>query len=146
MAASFFSEAEEAQIVTAIRAAEQSTSGEIRVHVERNCTGDAMERAAYFFKKLGMHRTKLANGVMIYVALEAHRFAIIGDRGINEKVPTDFWESTRNHMAELFKQGLPAEAIAAGVSEAGEQLKRFFPVAAGDVNELSNEVTYGDHA
>ena len=73
-------------LVRAIQTAEKNTSGEIRVHLEQVCKGDPCLRAAYVFSKLGMFRTKDRNGVLIYLALKSHKFAIIGDSGINEKV------------------------------------------------------------
>ena len=78
-----FTEEESKAIVSAIAEAEDKTSGEIRLHVEPNCKGEVLDRAAEVFFKLGMDKTKDSNGVLIYVAHEDHKFAIIGDKGIN---------------------------------------------------------------
>lgn len=141
---SLFSEQEQERIREAIAGAERSTSGEIRIFAERHCKGQPYERAVHFFNKLGMAQTKLRNGVLIYLASEDHRFAIIGDAGINKVVPENFWQSTKDLMLAHFKKGEMAEGIITGIREAGQQLKTFFPAVADDTNELSNDIAFGD--
>ena len=70
------------QIEQAIKEAELDTSGEIRVHIESKCTSDPLQRAVYIFNYLKMYNTQARNGVLIYVAVESRKFAIIGDAGI----------------------------------------------------------------
>mgnify|MGYP000536632965 CR=1 FL=1 len=139
----YFTEGEKLQVVNAIRAAETNCSGEIRVHVENKCAGDVLDRAAYIFEKLEMHKTALRNGVLFYLAVKDRKFAILGDVGINQKVEDDFWESTRDIVAEKFKEGQVAEGLANGIIKAGEQLKNYFPYQEDDVNELSDEISFG---
>jgi uncharacterized membrane protein len=140
-----FTDREQQLISDAIEVAELATSGEIRVCIEKKCPEDVLDRAANYFSKLGMNQTSLRNGVLIYVATEDHKFAIIGDAGINKVVPTDFWNSTKDAMAQLFKQGQLAEGIVKGVELAGQQLKTYFPFKDNDKNELSNDIHYTDH-
>ncbi len=139
----YFTEQNKLQITNAIRVAETNTSGEIRVHIENNCKGDVLDRAAYIFEKLEMHKTELRNGVLFYLAVKDKKFAILGDGGINAKVPEDFWESTKETVIAKLKEGLYAEAIANGIIMAGEQLKAHFPYQDDDVNELSDEISFG---
>lgn len=139
-----FKEQEQERIREAIAAAERSTSGEIRICVEKTCKGTAMERAISYFNKLGMAKTKLRNGVLIYLSTDDHQFAIIGDSGINQVVPENFWESTKNLMLSHFKKGEIVEGMIAGIHEAGQQLKKFFPSVADDTNELSNDIAFGE--
>ena len=139
----YFSEKDKLQIKNAIRAAELNTSGEVRVHIEKHCREDVLDRAAYIFKKLEMHKTELRNGVLFYLAVDDRKFAILGDAGINQKVPDDFWEEIKEKMAEKFKEGLFAEGLSQGIRMAGEQLKVHFPYQEDDVNELSDEISYG---
>lgn len=139
----YFTEENKLQITNAIRVAETNTSGEIRVHIEKKCIGDVLDRAAYFFEKLEMHKTRLRNGVLFYLAIEDRKFAILGDAGINQKVPGDFWESTKEAVLEKFRDGLVAEGLSAGILKAGEQLKVHFPYHESDVNELSNDISFG---
>ncbi|MGM0621612.1 MAG: TPM domain-containing protein [Bacteroidota bacterium] len=140
----YFSEKDKLQIKNAIRAAELNTSGEIRVHIEKHCREDVLDRAAYIFKKLEMHKTELRNGVLFYLAVDDHKFAILGDAGINRNVPDNFWEEIKKKMAEKFKEGLFAEGLSQGIKMAGEQLKSHFPYQEDDVNELSDEISYGE--
>ncbi len=139
-----FNDEEQQRIREAVERAEKHTSGEIRVCVEKTCSEDVLDRAANYFTKLDMHKTKLRNGVLIYVATEDHKFAIIGDGGINKVVPDDFWDNAKLQMLEHFKQGNLIEGIATGVTMAGEQLKKYFPYDIDDTNELSDDVSFMD--
>jgi uncharacterized membrane protein len=128
-------------IVTAIQKAEMQTSGEIRVHIDQKCASDPVKRAVQVFEKLGMHKTDLRNGVLIYVSFSDRKLAIIGDQGIDSVVPADFWLSTKDKMIHHFKENRFADGIIAAITEAGEQLKKFFPYMENDENELSNEIS-----
>ena len=75
--------------MAAIQEAEKNTSGEIRVHIEAHTDEDHYEHALKVFAELKMHKTELRNGVLFYVAVNDHKFVILGDQGINDKV-TDF--------------------------------------------------------
>jgi len=136
------SEEDESRVVEAIGEAEKVTSGEIRVHLCSKSGHDIYKEATRQFHVLGMDATELRNGVLIYVAIKSHRFAIIGDRGIDQKVPDGFWNSTRDIMSEHFSKGEFGEGLIKGIEEAGNELKKHFPIQEGDQNELSNEVSY----
>jgi len=140
----YFSEEDKLQIKNAIRVAETNTSGEIRVHVQKHCKGDVLDHAAYIFGKLEMHKTKLRNGVLFFLAMEDKKFAILGDAGINQKVPENFWEEITGHVIQKLKEGKFAEGISEGIIKAGEQLKKHFPYKDDDVNELSDEISFGE--
>ncbi|MGG7036707.1 MAG: TPM domain-containing protein, partial [Flavobacterium sp.] len=136
----FLTPEEEQEIVDAIGIAERNTSGEIRVHIERETSIDAYEHAKEVFHLLKMDETELKNGVLIYLAIDSKKFAICGDKGINDVIPHDFWDCTRDIMVEHFKEGHFKQGLIAGVLRAGEQLKKFFPYQSDDTNELSNEI------
>lgn len=138
----FLTKAEENEIVEAIREAERKTSGEIRVHLEGTTKGmDIFDRAMEVFHLLKMDNTKQDNGVLIYVAVEDRNFVIYGDKGINQVVPDDFWESTKNLMVSHFKKGHYKQGLVDGVLKAGEQLAKHFPWDDGDINELSDQIS-----
>jgi uncharacterized membrane protein len=141
-AASFFDEEQKAKILASIREAEEASSGEIRVHIETSFKGDVLDRAAWIFKKLGMHKTALRNGVLFYLAVETRKFAVIGDIGINAKVHADFWNSTKEVMLMNFREGRFTEGLSKGIIMAGEQLKTHFPHQRNDVNELPDEISF----
>ena len=133
---------DENQIVEAIRTAEKSTSGEIRVHLEKSSgSQDIFERAMEVFHQLKMDNTKEEDGVFIYVATEDRNFVIYGDKGINDKVEDDFWESTKDVILEHFKKGNFKQGLVDGILMAGEQLKRHFPWQEDDENELSDQIS-----
>lgn len=139
-----FNEQEQERIRETVAAAERSTSGEIRICVERTCKGPAMERAISYFNKLGMAKTKLRNGVLIYLSTEDHHFAIIGDMGIDKVVPPNFWDSTKEAMLTHFRKDELVAGLEKGIHLAGEQLKKYFPNLSDDVDELSNDIAYGE--
>ena len=139
----FLSIEEENQVVEAIRQAEQNTSGEIRVHIENSCSLSVEERAKELFHQLKMDRTKLQNGVLIYIAVASHQFGIFGDKGIDSKVNSTFWNDTRDVMRNLFKEGKFKEGIIQGILTASKALQDHFPWDAKDTNELSNSISKG---
>lgn len=131
------------QIIKAIQEAERNTSGEIRVHIESNCKGDVLDRAADIFAMLKMHKTELRNGVLFYLALNDRQFAVLGDAGINAVVPENFWESVKDEMLKHFVNNDMASGMAAGIEMAGEKLKQHFPYQKDDVNELPDDISFG---
>ncbi len=139
----FLTQEEEQEIVAAICVAETNTSGEIRVHLETKTSVAAIHRAAEVFHELEMHKTKNANGILIYVAVQNKLFAICGDKGINDVVPPDFWNETKNIISNHFQRGKFKQGIIEGVLLTGEKLKLYFPHQDNDVNELPNTISKG---
>jgi uncharacterized membrane protein len=139
----FLAKEQQQSIVEAIVEAEKCTSGEIRVHIENACKDDVLDRAAHIFEKLGMHKTALRNGVLIYISMTDRKLAILGDAGINSKVPADFWEDIKNDMIGKFSQNLFTEGLCEGVLKVGTHLKAYFPIESDDTNELPNEISFG---
>ncbi|NOY37198.1 MAG: TPM domain-containing protein [Chlorobi bacterium] len=140
----FFTETEKNNILEAIRAAEKNTSGEIRVHIEKDCKSNVLDRAAYLFEKLGMHKTEKRNGVLFYLAVEDHKFAILGDAGINKETPANFWDEVRDTVLSRFKEGDYAGGLVAGIKMAGKKLQAYFPYQQDDVNELPDDISFND--
>ena len=139
----FLTKAEEQEIVEAIGIAEKNTSGEIRVHIEKQTSVAAIDRAMEVFRTLNMENTQERNGVIIYVAVKSHQFAIYGDKGINEKVGADFWDLTKDAMQNHFQHGNFKQGLIDGILKAGEQLQTHFPYHDEDIDELSNEISKG---
>ena len=140
----FLTKEEEQEIVSAIRTAELNTSGEIRVHIEASSDkDDAFHRALKVFQTLKMYETEQKNAVLIYVAVEDHKFVIYGDEGINNVVPVNFWDTTKNVMQNHFKKGDFKQGIVEGILKAGQELKAHFPWQSNDVDEISNEISKG---
>ena len=131
-------------IQAAIAEAELSTSGEIRVHIDNKCKEEPVTKAIQVFEKLKMHETELRNGVLIYLSVKDKKLAIVGDQGIDAAVKDDFWDQIKNNLLENFKKGLYAEGLVEGIHASGEQLKAHFPHQEDDVNELSNEISFGE--
>jgi uncharacterized membrane protein len=142
-AQSFFREDQVAAIKEAVVAAELKTSGEVRVYIESSCGKSLMDRAADIFVKLELHKTAARNGVLFYLAIEARQFAILGDKGINAKVPPNFWDNIKEHMQERFRTGHFTEGLIEGITMAGDKLVEHFPYERTDLNELMDDVVFG---
>ena len=132
------------RIVAAITAAEKDTSGEIRLHIQNRVKGDSREVAKKRFEKMGMTATELRNGALFFMAMKDQTFSVLGDKGIDDLVPDDFWEETVGVMREQFGEGDLLGGLEAGIRKAGQALKEFFPYQSDDVNELSDEISYGE--
>lgn len=139
----FLTAAEEQEIVLAIIEAEKNTSGEIRVHIEAHAKIEHFKRAQEVFHFLKMDNTKEENGVLLYVAVHDKKFVIYGDRGIDQVVPENFWNATKDVIEQQFKQNNFKQGIIDGVLKAGKALETHFPWKHNDTNELSNEVSKG---
>ncbi|KIO43369.1 MULTISPECIES: TPM domain-containing protein [Sanguibacteroides] len=138
----YFTEEQKDKMVAAIREAEKNTSGEIRIHIENHCPKEILDRAADVFANLKMQKTALRNGILFYIALVDKKMAILGDAGINAKVPDKYWDELKNRMIEKFKQGYITEGICEAVIQAGKQLQEFFPYRQDDVNELPDDISF----
>ncbi|EAZ81885.1 TPM domain-containing protein [Algoriphagus machipongonensis] len=144
MASKLFSSADREAIINAIKSAEVATSGEIQVHIESRCKIDVLDRAVEVFDKLKMYQTQDRNGVLFYLAVTDKKFAILGDSGINEAVPEDFWENIKEQMASHFKAGEFTQGLIEGINQAGKQLGTHFPYQGdSDINELPDEISFG---
>jgi uncharacterized membrane protein len=137
-------------IAAAVHAAERETSGEIRVHLERRMprrrgapAGDALVRATHVFHRLQMHATEHRNAVLIYLALEDRKLAIVGDEGVHARVGDEYWQRIRDAMVERLRGGAARDAIVHAVTDVGLVLRKFFPPAPGRPRRLSDDVSLG---
>ena len=128
------------RIVAAIHAAEARTSGEIRVVLARRWVADPLREATRQFERLGMTHTAARNGVLILVAPRSRNFAIIGDTAVHEKCGDAFWRELADAMTAHFRDSQFEQGIVLGIERAGQLLAAHFPAAAGDRNELSDDV------
>ena len=133
------------RVRAAVAAAERCTSGEVRVSVARFFWGSVRGAAELAFARLGMAKTKDRNGVLFFIVPARKTFIVLGDEGIHAKVGQEFWESLAGLMSGHFRKGEFTEGLVEAIGEAGRRLAAHFPYdAAVDVNELSDEVDFGD--
>jgi uncharacterized membrane protein len=132
----FFSQSDRDQVTTAIRAAEGKTSGEIVVHLAHRAHHMPTVDARKAFEKIGMARTKERNGVLFFVSVGDCKLAVIGDRGIHDRVKPEFWNEVIRHVETRFSESRFGEGLADGIAMVGSELARHFPRRADDVNEL----------
>jgi uncharacterized membrane protein len=137
----FLTKQDEQEIVSSIVEAEKNTSGEIRVHIEEHSEKSPLDRAQEVFFELKMNETQDRNGVLFYICVSDKKFAIIGDKGINDVVESDFWDCTKDTVIANFKEGNFKKGLVEGILQAGQRLKHYFPYQSDDTNELSNEIS-----
>lgn len=131
-----------ASLAEAIQLAEESSTGEIRLHIDQHqYEGNMAQRALEVFKNLEMENTLHRNAVLFHVHFEKKYLTIIGDKGIHEKVKQRFWDQLHDQITQGFAEGKYYEALREGILETGKELKKFFPHHGNNPNELSNEVT-----
>ncbi len=142
---SFFSSVENTHVVEAIRKAEQTTSGEIRVYIESRCRFvDPLDRAEEIFWGLKMDQTVHHNSVLLYVAMKDHQFSIFADKGIHEKLGNQFWQEEISKMSRHFRENHYVDALILVIEDIGRALHTHFPFDAGaDRNELPDEIVFG---
>ncbi len=138
-----FSDEDRILIKAMIGEAEKMTSGEMRVYIDDDCKEDVMDKAAFVFAELNMHQTEQRNGVLIYLAVNDRKFAIIGDAGIHSKVGNDFWNRIKAEMGTMLSENRYRDALVYGIREAGEQLQHYFPYQRNDKNELPDDIVFG---
>jgi uncharacterized membrane protein len=145
MPKNFFSEEEQTKLIAQIIEAESMTSGEIRVHLESDTKGmSSLKRAEYVFHKLAMENTAARNAILIYIATDSRKLALWADHGIHKVVPVGYWESTIDHMLSYFKAGQFFEGTHRGISMIGQKLKTYFPYQRNDINEITDEISFGN--
>lgn len=142
----YLTDEQEQHIIEAIAKAENRTSGEIRVHIEATCKSDALERAARVFHILGMDETELQNGVLIYIATDDHKVAVYAGKGIHKQVEEGFWDNVLKLLVDHFKEENFEEGLALAVRKVGAKLEELYPGKKGDVNELTDEISYHDNS
>jgi uncharacterized membrane protein len=137
----FLSKLEHDRIVQAIRDAESKSSGEIRIFIQRgNLTADPVIIAQNKFQRLGMYKTRERNGVLVFVAPRAHKFAVIGDKAIHEKCGEQFWQRVVDGMRVHFQKEKFSQALTEAINEVGKVLAAHFPRTSANANELPDEI------
>lgn len=138
----FLTKEEGDRIINCIKEAENNTSGEIRVHFDKKLKDDVKDEAVKTFFKLEMDKTKDRNGVLFFISPSNKVFAVLGDEGINNVVPDDFWNEEKQILETHFKNKKWADGLCFAITKAGEKLKKYFPIQENDINELSDEISY----
>ena len=139
----FLHKDEEQLLIDSIKKAELNTSGEIRVHIESKCGENVFDRAIYILNYLKMYKTAQRNVVLFYIAADSRKFAIIGEEGINNVVPDNFWDNIKQEMITYFAKGEYIKGMCVGIEEVGHSLKEYFPYQDDDINEQPDEISYG---
>lgn len=134
------------RIDDAIDRAEQKTSGEIVVSISPYFWGSIEAAARRAFARLGVGGTRQRNGVLFFIVPSRHRFVVLGDEGIHAKAGQELWNHVASRVSAHFQAGDFTEGLVQGIEEVGDQLALHFPYdAATDVNELRDDIDFGEH-
>ena len=139
----FLSSEEEKQVIECIKAAESTTTGEIRVHLQGKVYKTAWEDALQVFDRLKMAETQDRNGVLIFIVPKDHQLVLIGDRAIHDRVMNNFWVDVRDDMLNHFRAKNFVEGLCTGVNLIGAKLQKYFPASDTPTeNELPDDISY----
>src|SRR5438270_10904221 len=130
-----FSERDLDDIAAAVSRVEAAATAEVRVHLERRVPRrrDALVRAQEVFRRLHMDTTRHRNGVLVYLALEDRKLAIVGDAGIHARVGDAYWEGVRDLMVRHLRAEAPRDAVVHLVEDLGRVLVQHVPPRPGHV-------------
>lgn len=123
----FLTTDEEETLVAEISAAEQSTSGEIRVVITSRWIFRPMRHAWKLFHRLGMDRTANRNAALIVLFARRRRFVVIGDHGIAAVVGPDYWQELAGRMTSLLREGRKVEALSSVIRSLGATMTARWP-------------------
>jgi uncharacterized membrane protein len=137
----FLSDDDLEAVARAVTEAEGHTSAEVRVHLDHSCDGDVLQQAIKVFERLDMHKTAARSGVLVYVSVTDRKLAVIGDRGIHERLGEAYWRGLVAAVRERMRQQQSRDGLIHAVAEVGRELGRHFPRRPGDKNELSDQVS-----
>ncbi len=100
------------------------------------------ERAIRAFYEKGLYRTREETGILIFISLLERTVWILGDRGIDQRIPPETWQGLAGDLSSGIRAGQAAPALCAVIDRCGELLQCHFPRRSDDVNELSDNVLY----
>ena len=138
----FLTKKEGDEVINCIKLAEKMTSGEIRVHFQKKIKGNVEDAAVNTFLRLKMDETEDRNGILFFIVPKKRVFAVIGDKGIDEVVPQDFWNEVKDLLEINFKEGKWKDGLCKAIAKTGKKLKKYFPIKENDKNELPDEISY----
>jgi putative membrane protein len=98
------------------------------------------QRAVRHFMDSGVYNTKDRTGILIFISALERRVELIADRGINEKISQQKWNSIVGQIIEGIKTRRLAQYLKEAIKECGDLLAEHFPIQPDDVNELKDDV------
>lgn len=143
MNSQYISLEEKRLILKSVMEAEKQTSVEFQVHIDKSCKGDVIEKASAVFNFIHLNKTKTKKWLLFYLSLEDQKYAIIGDKEMNEMIPENFWDLVENHMQNKINEGNLTACLSEGIKMAGDQIRNFIPKQINDINELPDEISLG---
>lgn len=94
------------------------------------------QHALRSFYLQGLHHTKQANGVLIFISMLERKVWILGDRGVNAVIPPEQWQELASTLASGIRAGRLMESLAQTIHCIGDILHHHFPYHPDDTNEL----------
>ncbi|MBF0298131.1 MAG: hypothetical protein HQK51_05390 [Oligoflexia bacterium] len=98
------------------------------------------EQAIMAFYQNCLYNTRSQTGILIFISILERQVFILGDRGINQKIPPGFWNTLTQELVSGIRQGKAGESICRIIEKCGHELAKHFPYLADDKNELSDNL------
>jgi putative membrane protein len=100
------------------------------------------KRAIIAFYEKGLYRTRDETGILIFLSLLEKKVWILGDKGINAKIPENFWVEIANEISRGMFEKTHCNAMISAIEKCSKELTKYFPIKPDDTNELSNKVIF----
>lgn len=137
----FFSQSFAKGVEQAIVKAEKLTSCEFKVHIEERCNETLLDRAAFVFSDLKLHRTQARNAVLLYLTSDDRKIAFLADQGAHAHLSESFLADAVKQLQASFAHGKFEEGIEAVLHHFASHLSNAFPYQENDINEISDALS-----
>lgn len=104
----------------------------------RQVTNEVEKGALSSFYSEQLHKTRDANGILIYISVMERKVWILADAHINAKIDQSEWDAIVADLTTGIRTGRPSEAICEAVRRTGHILHTHFPYQRDDKDELHN--------
>jgi putative membrane protein len=92
------------------------------------------------FQKAGLHATREATGLLVYVSLLERAVFLVADRGITRALPENWLVGARQRVTEAVRGRQPTTALLAALRGLARDLEGHLPRRPDDMNELPNAI------
>jgi putative membrane protein len=100
-------------------------------------------RAVRAFHEQGLHRTAEGTGVLVFASLFEREVVVLGDKGIDARMPPGAWDRAAAALVHGMKARDPARGFVEAIALAGARLAEHFPrdaAARPQPNELEDAI------
>jgi putative membrane protein len=97
-------------------------------------------RALQAFYEKGLYKTHLNTGVLFFLSLLEKKVWVLADKGIYEKIKQETLNQFAGQVSNGVRDRQAGKALIQAIQVLGDLLAEYFPITAGDKDELPDEV------